>query len=216
MSTKLILASRSPRRRELLGLLMGGDRFEVIAPSNSEERGFDDCHDMASIERRMREIAATKIEQVRRQIGENDPRLILAADTIVVARENGGSLVVLGQPPDQQGWETVVREWFSRYYFDKSHLVMTAVTLDVRECLLSQLVKSEVSFRDEAKPLVEWYLSTGESIGKAGGYGIQGAAGLFVDRVEGSLTNIIGLPMLETRLILEEAGLIEDGQSEKS
>lgn len=204
----LILASRSPRRRELLAHLAGVDGFEVFAPPNSEELGFEDCHDLESIQARMTQIARGKIAQVRTHSQTGDSRAVLGADTIVVAQADDGSLVVLGQPPVEGDWKAVVREWFTRYYFQRPHLVLTSVTLDLGREMKSRVVRTEVSFRADSKGLVEWYLSTGESLGKAGGYGIQGAAGVFIERVEGSLTNVIGLPMFETRELLEEAGLL--------
>lgn len=214
-SSCLILASRSPRRRELLSHLLPPDRFEVLAPASSEEPGFDDCHDLDAIKHRMLDIVRLKINQVRRQIDPTDAWAILAADTIVVARDERDRPIVLGQPPEQGDWQRVVKLWFERYYFEKPHLVMTAVMLD--ECESRghgqscpyRLVSTEIWFDERARGLVDWYLSTGESLGKAGGYGIQGAAASFLKQLTGSLTNVIGLPLLETRELLVEAGLVE-------
>ena len=85
-----------------------------------------------------------------------------------------------------------------------THLVHTGVTVsgpvgDIAEAPgRTIVVETAVSFVELAEPVIDWYLSTGEHVGKAGAYGIQGAAGAFVERVDGSVTNVIGLPLAET------------------
>ena len=68
-------------------------------------------------------------------------------------------------------------------------------------------MRSEVTFAADGGPFLDWYLSTGEPRGKAGGYALQGAGGLFVERVDGSPSNVVGLPLRETWELLREAGV---------
>ena len=116
---RYILASRSPRRLELLQLIAHPDLIVVRPPESSDEAGFDDCLDLSSIRHRMLEIARHKAEQVRSQLNDDEaslyerPRtLIISADTTVIVNGFTGRPIVLGQPPDTDDWREIVREWF--------------------------------------------------------------------------------------------------------
>src|SRR4029079_19349041 len=102
--------------------------------------------------------------------------ILIAADTTVVAQERNGRPEVLGQPPEDETWRDVVRHWFREYYAGRTHQVITAVCvsrgLSWRQ---ERVVRSEVTFTADVDRHLEWYLSTGEPRGKAGGYAIQGA-----------------------------------------
>jgi len=206
---RYILASRSPRRLELLRQIVHPELIAVQPPSSSDEQGFEDCHDLAAIRLRLQEIARHKAEQVRESLNAEEadlyerPRtLIIAADTTVIANEADGSPVVLGQPPDHEDWREVVSDWFRRYYAGRTHIAATAVhvvTPDGRRA--ERLIETHVRFRTDVDRWLNWYLLTGEPRGKAGGYALQGAGSVFIDQVEGSLTNVVGLP-LETLLEL--------------
>ncbi len=202
---KIVLGSRSPRRRELLTLLVGPETVEVCPPTNPDEPGFEGCSSLHHIHARLLQVASGKLQQVREQTND-DQAVIVVADTVVVGRETNGSMHVLGQPPDGD-WKPVVAEWFTRFYLGKSHEVVTGVVVSKGDVAWSSVVTSEVRFRENAASLVPWYLSTGESLGKAGGYAIQGAGGIFVEQVLGSLTNIVGLPLIETRELLARVGV---------
>ena len=200
---RYILASRSLRRLELLRQIVHPELIAVQPPSSSDEQGFEDCSDLAAIRRRLQEIARHKAEQVREALNAEEadlyerPRtLIIAADTIVIANEADGAPVVLGQPPDHEDWRELVSDWFRRYYAGRTHLAATAVhvvTPDGRRA--DRLIETRVRFRADVDRWLNWYLLTGEPRGKAGGYALQGAGSVFIDQVEGSLTNVVGLPL---------------------
>ena len=200
---RYILASRSPRRLELLQLVVHPVLIAVSPPGSSDEAGFNDCHDLAAIRQRMLEIARHKAEQVRSQLNADEaslferPRtLIISADTTVIVTDATGRPVVLGQPPETDDWREVVRSWFLDYYAGKTHVAATAVhviTPDGRSA--ERVVETNVTFRREVASWLNWYLLTGEPRGKAGGYALQGAGSVFIERVEGSLSNVVGLPL---------------------
>lgn len=195
---KLILGSRSPRRLELLSLLVPRERIEVCAPIDPNEAGFEGLTTEADIARRLMEIARGKNADVAAQPGCSN-RAILTADTTIVGRDASGGPAVLGQPPEDATWPEVVRGWFRRYYLGKTHVALTAVCVRTPEGRLHEAVaRSEVTFGAACDELVEWYLATGEPRGKAGGYALQGAADVFVERIVGSPSNVVGLPLRET------------------
>lgn len=199
---KLILGSRSPRRLELLSLLLPRDRIEVRAPSDPAEAGFDGLTEVAQIEQRLAEIARAKNADVAAQPGCSDTA-ILTADTTIVGLGDDGRPVVLGQPPDDDSWRDVVRDWFRRYYLGTWHTAMTAVCLRTPDGRLHEaLSRTEVRFLRDGEQWLDWYIATGEPRGKAGGYGLQGAADVFVERIVGSPSNVVGLPLRETAELL--------------
>ena len=200
---RYILASRSPRRLELLRQIVHPELIAVQPPESSDEQSFEDCRDLVTIRLRLQEIARHKAEQVREALNAEEadlyerPRtLIIAADTTIIASEADGAPVVLGQPPDHEDWREVVSDWFRRYYAGRTHLAATAVhvvTPDGRRA--DRLIETRVRFRADVDRWLNWYLLTGEPRGKAGGYALQGAGSVFIDQVEGSLTNVVGLPL---------------------
>lgn len=193
-----ILGSRSPRRLELLQLLIPSEQIIVLPPKSAKEAGFDGLHDEVEIVRRLREVVQAKRDAVEEQLSsaQRDMAVRIVADTIIVARECDGRPTVLGQPPETPDWMTRVREWFQRYYSGCAHAVWTGVSIWNNERRLAdEIVASTVTFRKLLPAEIDWYLASGESTGKAGGYALQGLASVFVDRVEGSLSNIIGLPL---------------------
>jgi septum formation protein len=198
----LILGSRSPRRLELLSLLVPRDQIEVRAPKSPDEAGFEGLATESEIEHRLQQIARDKSADVAAQFS-NDSPAILTADTTIVGWDADGRLAVLGQPPDDDTWPDVVREWFHTYYLGRTHVALTAVCLRTPDGHLHEAVaRSEVTFRSADEATLDWYLATGESRGKAGGYGLQGAADVFVERIVGSPSNIVGLPLRETAELL--------------
>ena len=200
---RYILASRSPRRLELLQKVIHPDLIAVRQPPNPDEATFEDCLDRQSIHVRMRDIARHKAEQIQAALNHEEaglherPRtLIIAADTTVIASDTSGRPIVLGNPPPSDDWREVVRNWFIDFYAGKTHIAATAVyvvTPDGRSA--ERIVETKVTFRENILPWLNWYLLTGEPIGKAGGYALQGAGSVFVARVEGSLSNVVGLPI---------------------
>lgn len=200
---RYILASRSPRRLELLRQVVHPDLIDVRPPECSDEQGFEDCRDLTAIHARLKEIARTKAEQVREALNAEEaslferPRtLIISADTTIVVQKADGAPIVLGQPPENDYWREVVSDWFRKHYAGQTHLAVTSVyvvTPDGRQA--ERLVETRVTFHRDVDRWLNWYLLTGEPRGKAGGYALQGAGSVFIERVEGSLSNVIGLPL---------------------
>ncbi|MDF1743122.1 MAG: Maf family protein [Gimesia sp.] len=196
---KIILGSRSPRRKELLSLLIPPSAICVLPPRSSEEAGFDEFSDLESISAQLLSICTTKnndvFAQVKSTSGSGDP--ILTADTIVVVKGEQTGHRVLGQPPAGPGWEETVRGWFLDEYAGKTHQVLTGLCFRTGDQIITEIAQTLVTFHDIdfVKRHLDWYLSSQESIGKAGGYAVQGAGSLFVQRIEGSLSNVVGLPL---------------------
>ncbi len=186
-SPSIILASGSPRRRELLGLL--GLRFEV-RPAADEETPQPNEEPTAFTVR----AARAKAELV----AENHPRSpVLAADTVV---EIDGR--ILGKPISTSDARAMLRMLAGR-----THRVHTAVALMVNSRCRSLLDTAEVRFRLLDDATIDWYVATTEPMDKAGAYAIQGAGGLLVESVTGSPQTVIGLPIHRLPALFEESGI---------
>lgn len=199
---RYILASRSPRRLDLLRQIVHPELIEVRPPATAHEAGFDDCADLDAIRNRLLSIARDKAEQVRAALNVEEagwhevPRtLVISADTTIVVADRHGPRV-LGQPPEHDEWREVVGDWFRHHYAGRTHQAVTAVyvtTPDGRSA--ERVVETQVTFRADIERWLNWYLLTGEPRGKAGGYALQGAGSVFIEKVEGSLSNVVGLPL---------------------
>ncbi|QDT44248.1 Maf-like protein YhdE [Gimesia alba] len=196
---QIILGSRSPRRKELLSQIVPEASIEIVPPQDSEEAGFDQLSDLESIRQRLISICITKNDDVDRQLKRRGATTvpILTADTIVVIERPDSGYHVMGQPPSEPEWKQTVRDWFLDDYAGKTHRVMTGLCFREGEQLITEIAQTLVTFhdRDNVDRHLEWYLSTEESVGKAGGYAVQGAGSVFVNRIEGSLSNVVGLPL---------------------
>ena len=208
LDNRIVLGSRSPRRLELLRLIVPEDRIDVIPPSSSDEPGFGDTTTWDDIEQRLREITQAKSIDVLAQSDPATTAAVISADTVIVAQDEANQPVVLGQPPDDDTWRDVVRNWFERYLLGKTHTAATCVLIatPAGETAM-RTVKTEVTFDADTDCHLDWYLDTEESKGKAGGYAIQGAGSVFVSEVRGSLSNVVGLPIRTVRELLAELGL---------
>ena len=214
VSNSVVLGSRSPQRRELLESIVGSDSLLIVPPLSSAEVDFHDVCDDAGFERRLLEIVREKYDDVSRQVvtseefsgaGETHSPFIVVADTIVIAKDDQQHKRVLGQPePDK--WQSEVRHWMRHWLVGRTHEVWTGVIVTRRSDAREFIVKSNVTFCDVSDAMIEWYLSTNESVGKAGGYAIQANAAAFVSQFCGSLTNIIGLPLMEVITAIQELG----------
>jgi septum formation protein len=180
-----VLASASPRRRALLEQL--GILLEVDPP-HIDERLLPGESAGAYVLRLAREKA--------RAVSDRHPgATVLGADTSVVL--DG---VVLGKPGTPDEALAMLRALSGR-----RQEVMTAVAVaGVGE----RLVSAGVTFAAAAEPALRWYVSTGEPMDKAGGYAVQGIGGFLVERIEGSHSAVVGLPLVETLALLREAGYI--------
>jgi septum formation protein len=177
---RIVLASTSPRRRELLSTL--GLRFEVVAPTLDETRLPYESPTLY-VERLAREKAAA---------GAAPGAVAIGADTTVVIGEEG-----LGKPRDQDDAARMLRLLSGTW-----HVVITAVAVgaEVRS------VQTRVKFAGLSEGQISWLAQSGDGDDKAGGYAIQGLAGAFVERIEGSFSNVVGLPLAETLELLAQAG----------
>jgi septum formation protein len=152
----------------------------------------------------------TKLDDVQHQVRADESlapqnNWCIVADTIVVAQNPQAGTVVLGQP-DASDWRAQVRDWMLRLYSGRTHEVWTGFQVSCDGETVESVVRTVVRFCEVTPPMADWYVSTGESVGKAGGYAVQGAAAAFVTAIEGSLTNIIGLPVLEVTQALQSLG----------
>ena len=215
-SPRVILGSRSPRRKELLGSVVGSDQLVIKPPLSPEEPGFADLRFETEIEHRLLDVVQLKYDDISRQISsealtesqsdsESPAPFLVVADTIVVSGNGNDQRMVLGQPEPHR-WQDDVRDWLRYHLSGQTHEVWTAVRVSQLDQNVTCIVKSAVTFCEIDNELIEWYISTRESLGKAGGYAIQGFAAAFVTQLRGSLTNVIGLPVLETRQSLLDLG----------
>ncbi|MBI3865182.1 MAG: Maf family protein [Planctomycetia bacterium] len=203
MTTQIILASRSPRRLELLGLVVPAARISVVPPRDAAEAGFEGLRDMPAVQARLLDIARKKYNDVAGQLAEKwagpgglMPQAIVAADTTIVASSDRGQIHVLGQPPEDESWKDVVRTWFRVHFAGRTHIAVTALLVGTPgEKPVERIVNTQVGFIADVEPYLNWYIDTGEPRGKAGGYAIQGAGSIFISHLSGSLSNVIGMPL---------------------
>jgi septum formation protein len=194
--------------------MVGAESLRIVPPHSSEEADFRDVPDDAGFERRLLEIVRAKHHDVSQQATqltqESSPAecvtpYIVVADTIVIAANDQHCKQVLGQP-DPANWRAEVRQWMRDWLAGRTHEVWTGVIVSKGNDRREFIVKSSVTFCAMSDAMIEWYISTSESLGKAGGYAIQAHAAAFVSQFSGSLTTIIGLPLLEVVGALQELG----------
>lgn len=194
--TIIYLASRSPRRRELLDQL--GVRHEVLmlpAAAGEDEPRLPDELPADYVLRTAREKAQRASLYIR---SRNLPgRAVLAADTTVILGND-----ILGKPRDRNDAIAMLQRLSGT-----RHEVRTAVVLAVGDALFEAVSVTQVHFARLTQRQIERYCDTGEPFDKAGAYGIQGPAGVFVERIEGSFTGVMGLPVFETARLLRHAGI---------
>jgi septum formation protein len=183
MKQRIILASASPRRRELLSLI--GLEHEV-RPMDIDERTVGEAPRVYA-ERLAREKAAA---------AHLPDAITIGCDTIVVV--DG---LILGKPRDQADATRMLTALSGR-----SHLVMTAVAVAHEEGLVSDVVQVGVTFRSLSRSDIDDYIKTGEPMDKAGAYGIQGFGATIVDRVDGDYFAVMGLPLNRLVRLLESIG----------
>lgn len=174
---QLVLASTSPRRRELLALL--GVSFQVHPPAFEE-------HPLAGLAPRD-QVEYFALEKARSVADRRPGDLVLGSDTVI---ELDGRL--LGKPRDYVEARDMLTALAGR-----PHEVHTAVALcsRIRAVESVEMATAMVSIRPDVDGAIERYLATGESLGKAGAYSIQGAGGDLVERIEGDFTTVVGLPL---------------------
>ena len=190
---QLILASQSPRRRELLGLfhipftVQVADIDEAMDPSKSPQ-------EEVSRVSRLKALA----------VAGNSEDVIIAADTIVVLEGN-----VLGKPADRRDAIRMLTALSGR-----DHQVMTGVTVVRGSRILTHTEVTDIHFRSLSQAEILRYVDTGEPMDKAGSYGIQGGAALFVEKMHGDYYNVMGLPVCRLWQMLHAVApeIMEDPQ----
>ena len=200
LTPRIYLASKSPRRRDLLRQI--GVNFDVLT-FRAGERGEDADVDETplpgeAVERYVERLALAKAQAGMRRVLWRKllPHPVLAADTTL---EVDGEIV--GKPRDAAEAHAILERLSGR-----RHRVLTAVAMSDGERTRSRLSVSEVAFRSLGEHDIRRYIATGEPFDKAGAYGIQGHAAIFIEEIRGSYSGIMGLPLFETAALLEIFG----------
>lgn len=180
MEKRLILASASPRRRDLM--VEGGYHFEIMASEVDEPKvsGVKESPELLA-----KALALFKAEEVARR--QEEPAVVLGADTLVACEED-----ILGKPTDADDARAMLHR-LSR----TRHRVITGIALidtdDGRQMV--EAATSWITMRPMSEQEIESYIASGEWEGKAGGYAVQETADRFIVKIDGSFTNVVGLPM---------------------
>ena len=186
MEPRLVLASASPRRARILGELGIGFRVEVSNQDESLHPGED---------------GAVAVERLARAKGLSVARTetlpVLAADTEVLCDGR-----ILGKPADERDAVAMLRRLAGR-----AHEVVTGVCVVAGGVARSGVERSVVRFAPMSEEELRWYAATGEPLDKAGGYHVDGKGALFIETVEGSPSNVAGLPVRLLLRLVREAGL---------
>jgi septum formation protein len=196
----IFLASRSPRRRELLKQV--GVTFEIVLLREDPRRGADVDETPKPGEKPdayALRVACAKAELAATYMGRRSlpARPVLAADTTVVCDGR-----IIGKPTDRDDAARILKLLSGR-----QHEVISAVGVAMQGRLEHAVSVSKVWFRPLSGDEISRYIATGEPLDKAGAYGIQGRAAVFVTRIEGSFSGIMGLPLAETSEVLRRFGI---------
>jgi septum formation protein len=185
---KIILASASPRRQELLHQI--GVQFDQQVAEIDETPGENEAPDAYVVR-----LALEKARAVHTRLGD-DEALVLGADTAVVVDDE-----ILGKPHDEAHAAAMLRQLAGR-----EHRVLSAVALAGRREAY-RLSESRVNFRPLSDEEIAAYWRTGEPADKAGGYAVQGIGAIFIEQLHGSYSGVMGLPVFETAQLLQEFGI---------
>ena len=184
--SRLILASASPRRQELLEGRLGLD--VVVRPADVDESPKHGEAPAAMVQR----LARRKVAAVEPEMED----LVVAADTVVIVDGE-----VLGKPASPAKARLMLQALCGR-----GHVVLTGVAVKLGPKGASGVDRTKVRFRRLSPSEIQWYVDTGEPLDKAGGYGIQGIAGMFVEHIEGNETRVIGLPLGRLAVLIASVG----------
>ena len=184
---RIILASSSPRRKELLEQV--GLKFEIFSPDIDESVCIGE-----SADHYVQRLAQQKAQAILAQFPD---AIVIAPDTSLVLDHK-----IIGKPESKQHAFEI---WTA--LSDRQHDVLSGVCVRSSECdpntIQSMVVRTQVHFQKLSQLDMEQYWATGEPIGKAGAYAIQGYAAQFIPRIEGSYSNVVGLPLYETLQLLK-------------
>lgn len=193
MTKQLILASASPRRREILS--MAGYRFTVLSPDVDEQAAG------LSPDSLVQELSRRKAAAAAALAGPDD--VILAADTVVALSGR-----ILGKPGNGDRAAQMLRSLSGR-----THTVYTGFTISDKTTAVTRSVAAQVTMRDITQQEIDAYVATGSPLDKAGAYGIQEAAGMFVQSLQGDYYCIMGLPICPVSVLLRDTfGITPDLQ----
>jgi septum formation protein len=196
---RIYLASRSPRRRELLTQI--GIRFDLLlfrSGAREDTEVSEDWLPGETPEAYVQRVARIKAAYGADLLGSRKvvPRPVLAADTTL---DLDGEII--GKPKDEADAAAILARLSGR-----SHRVLTAIAMARDGRLEHRLSISEVRFRPISAEEIRRYVQSGEPMDKAGAYGIQGRAAMFIEDIKGSHSGIVGLPLCETALLLRDFG----------
>ena len=186
---RLVLASASPRRQELLRQI--GCAFRVVASDAEEISG-----DGVSPERTAAENARRKAADVASR--EPDGAAVLGADTVVAVDGE-----ILGKPKDEADAKRMLRLLSGR-----RHFVYTGLALAYQGKVFQDVVQTAVWMDALSEEEIAAYVATGEPMDKAGAYAVQGMAAKFIPKIDGSFSNVVGLPLHATRQLARKAGIL--------
>jgi septum formation protein len=187
---QVILASASPRRKELLSTLIGQD-FEIIVSSYDEE----DVDNLNPVDLVMHHSKEKAVDVA----GKLDEGIIISADTVVVCEGE-----ILGKPDDDDDAERMLNNLSAK----KIQAISGITILDVASG--SEITEYEVTdlwMRQMSDSFIRKYINTGETKGKAGAFAIQGKGAILVERIEGDFFNVVGLPLYRLSKMLEKSGI---------
>lgn len=188
LSNDLILASSSPRRRDFLNNM--GVNYQIIKP-HIDESVLPKEEPAVYVER----MACTKAQVIA---NEHNNEVVLAADTIVVVEDE-----ILGKPQDREDAKRILRKLSGR-----THQVMTAVCIRKGDIVHKFTQVTNVTFAALDEALIETYVASGECDDKSGAYAVQGIGAMLIEKVEGSVSSVVGLPICQVRQILAEFGIL--------
>ena len=183
----IILASQSPRRKELLSHLV--DDFDVMA-ADIDERVLPDESPIQYVER----LALQKAQAVAKTLKQDEAYRVIGSDTSVVFDQH-----ILGKPASFEHCRSMLSMLSGR-----THQVFTAFSVVGKNKQITKSVCTDVTFTDISEEDIENYWATGEPQDKAGSYAIQGIGGKFVQSIHGSVSNVIGLPLVELQQVLKD------------
>ena len=188
-NSELILASSSPRRRDFLNKM--GVSFTIMKPDTDET---------VLVGEEPYEYVMRMAHEKAMAIAEFHPDdVVLAADTVVVIGD-----VILGKPTDREDAKRILRLLSGR-----THEVLTAVSVvcEREQKVRELMVNTRVTFAPLTEELIDTYVASGECDDKSGAYAVQGVGSMFIEKVEGSVSSVVGLPICQVRQILAEFGI---------
>ncbi|WP_448378153.1 Maf family protein [Fervidobacterium sp.] len=199
----IVLGSSSPRRIQLLSLL--GLPFEVVKPDVDEEIANEKIYNPEVV---VTELAKLKCEAVFNKLISdqdgyhfrlNEVDAIITADTVVWLDGE-----ILGKPANKNEAEKMLRKLSGNW-----HKVFTGVCVKIPGEEITFFEETQVKFKELSDWEISYYISTGEPLDKAGAYGIQGLGGVFIEKIIGDYTNVVGLPIPKLWQVLLDRGVIK-------